>query len=116
MPRWTQQDYDAWMRKRATGVGAVDRGQREQDPQPALEQKPQAQPNSSPRLDYRVQIISCRNRLCDGDNSGSGGNKALRDAISDWLGIDDGSSRLQFEYAQLHTSGEEGTIVRIQKL
>ncbi len=114
--RWTPEQYNEWLQKRAYAVGAVDRGQRKQDPQPALERKPQAQHKSASGLAYRVQIISCRNRLCDGDNSGSGGNKALRDAIADWLLIDDGSSQIQFEYAQLHTSGEEGTIVRIQKL
>lgn len=97
-------------------MGVVRGKQREHDTQPALGKEPPAQQRSTRGLAYRVQFISCRNRLLDGDNSISGGNKALRDAVSEWLGLDDGSDAIQFEYAQLHTSGEEGTIVRVERL
>lgn len=44
-------------------------------------------------------------RPMDGDNMQSG-CKAMRDGISDWLGIDDGSKRLTWIYAQRR--GERG--------
>lgn len=63
-----------------------------------------------------VTIIVCRHTLCDDDNSGMGGTKALRDAIARSLAIDDGDPRIRFAYEQAVAVGPEGTIVMIQKV
>lgn len=64
---------------------------------------------------YRIAIISFRRRRLDDDNF-SGGAKALRDAVARWLEIDDGDSRLAWEYHQVIGNGTEQTCVKIDKL
>jgi hypothetical protein len=67
------------------------------------------------RHSYRIAIISFRRRRLDDDNL-SGGAKALRDAVARWIGIDDGSPRLAWEYHQVIGNGTEQTCVKIDKL
>jgi hypothetical protein len=54
--------------------------------------------------------------VADSDNAIAGGTKALRDAIARWLFVDDADPRIQWEYGQVHTSGEEGCIVKLELL
>jgi hypothetical protein len=61
---------------------------------------------------FRVDIISIRRRLVDGDNLQTGA-KPLRDSIAHWLRTDDADRFITWEYHQLETRGEEGTIVKI---
>jgi hypothetical protein len=41
--------------------------------------------------------------------------KPLRDAIADWLGVDDGDRSLRWECGQVRTFSQEGVSVRISK-
>lgn len=59
----------------------------------------------------RVTLISFRCRLLDDDNL-AGGFKQLRDAIAEWLGMND--NKIKWHYGQVQTSGEEGTVVKIE--
>lgn len=99
-----------------SAVGAVATRVGEQGQVAALVKDPPRQPRRKGGLAVVVTIIACRNRLCDDDNSGMGGGKALRDAIARSLAIDDGSPRIRFEYAQAHTTGTEGCIVKLEHL
>ena len=96
-------------------VGAVATGQREQDPRPALDQKPKPQPRRKGGVVVRCSLIACCHRVLDDDNA-IAGLKALRDAIARMFGLDDADGRIRFEYGQCRTDGEEGTIVRIERL
>lgn len=62
-----------------------------------------------------VSLVVFRRTPVDDDNL-SGGLKWLRDAIARSLGIDDGDRRVRFEYAQLATTGREGTAVKIERV
>ncbi len=64
---------------------------------------------------YRVAIIAFTNREFDSDNL-IFGLKPIRDAIAISLGMNDADRFIKWEYSQHHTSGDEGTLVRIQKL
>ncbi|MGL4648999.1 MAG: hypothetical protein ACRC1H_06310, partial [Caldilineaceae bacterium] len=62
----------------------------------------------------KINLIRLAPRVLDGDNLQSG-FKATRDGVADWLGIDDGSSRLSGEYGQEHgASNEYAAIVRVE--
>lgn len=50
-------------------------------------------------LRMRVRLTRVAPRAMDSDNLAAG-FKAVRDGIADWLGIDDGSSRIVWEYSQ----------------
>jgi hypothetical protein len=113
--RWTSEQYAEWQRKRAAGVGAVGGSKREQNTAPALEKDAPAEHSRQAGVEYRVSIISCRYRIQDDDNS-EAGNKALRDAIAEWLRIDDGDKRIRFIYGQVLAGHDEGTIVKIERL
>lgn len=63
----------------------------------------------------RVTLTSFRRRELDGDNI-VGGFKPLRDAIARWLGCDDSERFITWEYGQVMTKGEVGTVVRIEIL
>lgn len=95
------------------GVGRLGRVAREPGQNKPLVSRPQAQPRRQGSVAVVCQIVSLRNRVCDADGSAAGGNKALQDSIARSLLIDDASETIRFEYAQCHTSGPEGTIVRI---
>ena len=59
------------------------------------------QQHARPRHDGPITITLTRiaPRTLDDDNLASG-FKAVRDGVADWLGIDDGSKRLAWRYAQ----------------
>lgn len=98
------------------GLGSVAPQERKPSAKPALDGHKKRQPRRKGRLAIVVTLIACRRRLCDEDNSGMGGCKALRDAIAESLGVDDGSPCIRFQYSQVHTTGNEGTIVMIERL
>ena len=66
------------------------------------------QSHARPQEPQQVTITLTRigKRLLDDDNL-SGGFKATRDGIADWLGIDDGDRRLKWQYQQRKTAKGE---------
>lgn len=117
-----------WVKRTTTRrVGAVVPGVREQSPRP-LERPVQAQQGgegsvgdgrTKPRnrvrkvdAGIRVTLIAVRQKRLDDDNL-AGGFKALRDAIAESLGIDDGDDRIEWVYRQQVGPKPHGTIVTI---
>lgn len=96
-------------------VGAVATAQRERRPIAALDKKPRNLKGSASGVALIVTLIACRHRILDSDNS-IAGFKALRDGIARTFGIDDGDPRIRFEYGQQQTDGEQGTIVKIERM
>lgn len=99
-------------------VGALAPGQRKQVSVSALDRTAPPRHRSKKRLGLCITITSYRRRLTDDDNSSvsAGSAKNLRDAIATSLGIDDGDSRLKWEYRQQQTAGAEGTLVTISRI
>lgn len=60
-----------------------------------------------------ITLIACTPSPIDTDNL-AGGFKPLRDAIAEWLGIDDGCPALRWEYHQADTRWVNGTVIIIQ--
>lgn len=60
----------------------------------------------------RVTLVAVRQKRLDDDNL-AGGFKALRDAIAESLGIDDGDERVEWIYRQQVGPKPHGTIVMI---
>lgn len=60
----------------------------------------------------RITLIAVRQKRLDDDNL-AGGFKALRDAIADSLGIDDGDPRIEWIYRQQVGPKPHGTIVMV---
>lgn len=64
------------------------------------------------KVGLRVTLIAVRQKRLDDDNL-AGGFKALRDAIADSLGIDDGDERIEWIYRQQVGPKPHGTIVMV---
>lgn len=94
-------------------VGAMDRPVREQDTTGALVKNPRPQRRRNGRLALIVTFIAFRSGVLDDDNL-VGSCKGLRDAVCESIGIDDGDSRIRFQYTQCATQGQEGTLVHIE--
>jgi hypothetical protein len=62
-----------------------------------------------------VTIIAVRKRPADDDGVVSS-YKSLRDCIAKELCIDDGDSRIRFEYGQIETRGQVGTLIKIEMI
>lgn len=61
-----------------------------------------------------ITITRIAPRKLDSDNL-AGSAKAVRDGIADWLGLDDGDERLDWQYAQRKgESGEYGVEVQVK--
>ncbi len=62
-----------------------------------------------------VSLVAFRRtgRELDRDNL-IGGFKWLRDAIADWIGLDDSDRIIEWSYSQHHTRGREGVGVKIE--
>lgn len=88
----------------------VDAGKREPNPVPALVKDAPAKQASGCRV--VVRIVSFTGRPLDSDNH-QAGCKHLRDTIARTLGIDDGDERIKFEYAQVESLNQKGTLVLI---
>ena len=96
------------------GVGQLPTVQRKQSPDAPLVKDTRRKRQSKRGVVIRCSIVQCRHQLLDTDNAVSGGTKALRDAIAKMCGLDDADGRIEFEYGQLHTSGREGCIVKLE--
>jgi len=79
----------------------------------AIKERRQRKGSVEPRC--RVLLISCRHRELD-DDSNIYSLKPLRDAVAASFGLDDADGRIQWEYGQQTTRGEQGVIVRIEQL
>lgn len=100
-------------RNAADSVGAVENPKRQ--PNQRSEEENRGLVPVQTRLGYRVTIISLRKRLVDGHDNLRTGAKPLVDRITDFLGFrDDSDSALSWEYAQVKTTGQEGTVVVIE--
>lgn len=97
------------------GLGPGETPKREPRAQPALVRHLPRKQAGAARVEVVVSLVVCQRTLFDSDNAVSGGCKALRDAIAESLGCDDGDKRVRWEYGQLQTSGEPGVIVKIQR-
>lgn len=87
--------------------------------------KPFSQPNLAQALDRSrkagkagavclvISLIRFGRRSLDSDNL-AGGLKPLRDAIAQTLGVDDGAACIRWEYGQVETQGQQGTMVKIE--
>lgn len=67
------------------------------------------------RVGVVVMLIAVRKRDADDDNN-IASLKPLRDAIADSLGLDDGDSRIRWEYGQCESRGTEGVMAKIERL
>lgn len=95
-------------------VGAVPNPESQHIATPALARGNKRGRSGKNRLVARVVIISLRRKAVDGDNLAAGA-KWLRDEISKQIGCDDAENAgIEFEYGQIITRGEEGTVVRIE--
>lgn len=65
------------------------------------------------RARIAITLIVIRSRLLDDDNS-IVGCKSLRDAVAEWIGLDDGDPALMWSYQQV-VGRQPGTIVLIQE-
>ena len=76
--------------------------------------KAQSAPRGNPTgLRVRCTLIAAVPRRLDGDNLGTA-LKAVRDAIADALGVDDGDPSCAWEYGQVETRGESGVVVKLE--
>lgn len=96
-------------------LGAVEAGVAESTIAPTLERRPPKQRSGKNRVEIVIILLACVHRELDSDNL-QGSLKPCRDAIAVTIGIDDGDPRLRWEYAQVVTRGEEGVIVKIERL
>jgi len=93
-------------------VGAVATSQSKQTAIPALDRGIQKRQKGKGSVVLIITLITCRFRALDDDGNVSA-LKPLRDAIANSLGLDDGDSRIRWEYGQTETRGEQGVIVKI---
>lgn len=104
------------LRANGYSVDPVAPNVRERGPDQPLVKSPRPQRRRKGRVEVICSIVRCGPGCLDSDNTTSGGNKALRDAIAESLGYDDGDARIRFQYGQCETLGETGCIVRIECL
>jgi len=92
-------------------VGSLPVPERKCSAEPALDgELPR---NEARAVSILVCIVRFGRRILDDDNL-AGGNKPLRDCIAERLGINDGDSRIEWEYRQVVTRGAVGTLVTIE--
>jgi hypothetical protein len=67
-----------------------------------------------PPLPLTVVMVRCAPRLCDDDNAVAS-CKQTRDAVADWLGIDDRDPRVAWKVEQSKVPRkEQGTVIRVE--
>lgn len=97
-------------------LGAVDTPKPKQNPGTALVKEPRRHPSRTHRLACVVTLIRVGKGTLDGDNL-QAAFKPLRDAIANTLELDDGDSRIEWQYRQIGAGeAETGTIVKIESL
>ena len=69
-------------------------------------------PKGEPEL-FTITLTRVAPRKLDDDNLASG-FKAVRDGVADWLGIDDGSPRIKWQYAQHKSDGHYTAWVKVE--
>lgn len=94
-------------------VGAVQKQKPQSNPLPALDYSPKGKRHREKRMVIIVTLVSFRRRLLDDDNL-TASLKGLRDSIARSIALDDGDRRFRWEYRQIETAGEEGTIVTVE--
>lgn len=101
----------------AQPVGGLATTEPKQNTVRPLDRKPSPRKSRKGSVVLVIGIQPYVRRQVDEDNFGSGPYKSLRDAIARSLGIDDGDSRIKFEYyAPIITTGAVGTQVLISKV
>lgn len=103
------------IRANSDPVATVPCAERERDPSPPLDSGRPVRQAGKGGVEVCVLIIGVRQRPLDDDNF-QAGCKNLRDSIAASLGCDDGDKRLLWQYAQVVTAGNEGTVVLIERV
>lgn len=97
-------------------LGTVDTPKPQSKARPTLGQRPRYSPSRTSRLACVVTLIRVGKGTLDGDNL-QAAFKPLRDAIANTLELDDGDSRIEWQYRQIGAGeAETGTIVKIESL
>lgn len=97
------------------GVGAVANPERKRDQRSSGKDQELGRRPSG--LEYCVTIVSFRRKRVDGHDNLRTGAKPLVDRITETLGFaSDDDPRLHWEYQQVITTGQEGTIVKIDEV
>lgn len=109
---WRKALDGSWYKPKRNDLGGLGQPQREPDTVQALDSSHAPRKTGKSSVGICVEIISFRKRLLDDDNLSSG-CKPLRDAIAKSLGLDDGDPLLRWDYQQVRTTGQTGTLVKI---
>lgn len=97
-------------------LGLVATTEPKQNQGPALVEGSRPSPSRTRRLACIVTLIRIGGRRLDPDNLATS-FKPLQDAIAETLGIDDGDSRIEWQYRQIQRGkAESGCIVKIETL
>ena len=97
-------------------LGGLGASKPKQNPRPALEPKPRKHPSRTRRLEIIATLIRIGGSRLDPDNLATS-FKPLQDAIANTLELDDGDSRIEWQYRQIGAGkAETGTIVKIEAL
>lgn len=113
---FTRQADGSWSKGNNPALGALVRPVPEQPPLRAVA-KNHVEPKKGPEaVCVRVTIISCRRRLLDAHDNLPYAHKSIVDAVAESLGMDDRDARIKWEYGQVVTSGDTGTIVKMEML
>jgi len=98
-------------------VGGLATPKPEPDQVRALDRKSSALKRRKGSVVIICTFLTFVSRRVDSDNFGSGPIKPLRDAIAKSIGVDDGDSRLKFEYSEpIFTRGATGVQVLISRV
>ena len=112
---WVRARDGSWSRPPRRAVGQVEANRAEPATVPALDRGEQVKQGGEARLGRRVTMVSLRRRLLDPD-AVSFSLKALTDAVALTLGVDDADPSVEWEWSQTKTEGEEGVIVKVERL
>ena len=91
----------------------LDSPKRKQAPVQALDRSVQKQ--GSRKVRVGVQFVRFGRKELDSDNLVIA-YKPLRDAVAATLGVDDNDKRIKWDYAQVLTTGQTGTLVKFDLL
>lgn len=100
-------------RKPGGSLGAVEANRPECSTIRSLDKGVQESAGSKASMGLRITLIALRHRLLDAHDAVEYSFKPLTDAIATTVGLDDADARLHWEYAQIKTTGTEGTLVVI---
>ena len=112
--QWPNASVSFLKRNSSPVVGAVVANRSERNAVPSLDRQVKERRQRKGRVVVRITLITFRHRELDGD-SAVFALKPLRDAIANSLGLDDADARIEWNYGQQITKGEQGVIVRIER-